>query len=109
MKVHVRSAANRDVIAIAKYYEGERLGLGRDFHLEVEAIFRLFCHQPHLGQGTDGHAGLRGFQLKRFPYQVIYRLTNDAVTILAVVYQGRRPASWRDRVQERPAAYPIAA
>jgi toxin ParE1/3/4 len=109
MKVHVRSGANLDVIAVAKYYERERPGLGRDFHHEVEAIFRLFRQQPYLGQSIDGHPELRGFQLKRFPYRVIYRLANDEVTVLAVTHQRRQPEAWRNRVQEAPAIYQLAA
>ena len=94
---------------VAEFYEGERLGFGHDFLREVDSIFSLFCQHPYLGQSIDGHPGLRGFQLKRFPYRVIYSLTNDKVTVLAVTHQRRQPEIWRNRVQEAPAIYQLAA
>ena len=109
MKLRVRSAAHLDIIVVAEIYEGERLGLGHDFLREVDSIFSLFRQHPYLGQSIDGHLGLRGFQLKRFPYRVIYRLANDEVTVLAVTHQRRQPEAWRNRIQEAPAFYQLAA
>ena len=109
MKLRVRSAAHLDIMVLAEFYEQERSGLGHDFLREVDAIFSLFRRQPYLGQRIDGHPELRGFQLKRFPYRVIYHLANNEVTILAVAHQRRRPESWQDRVQEAPAIYQLAA
>ena len=109
MKLRVRSAAHLDIIVVAEFYEGERLGLGHDFLREVDSIFSLFRQHPYLGQSIDGHLGLRGFQLRRFPYRVIYRLANDEVAVLAVTHLRRQPETWRNRVQEAPAIYQLAA
>ncbi|TDJ43334.1 MAG: type II toxin-antitoxin system RelE/ParE family toxin [Gammaproteobacteria bacterium] len=109
MKLVVRSAANRDIIAAAEFYERKRIGLGREFFREVDAIFSVFRRLPYIGQAIDGDPGLRGFQLKRFPYQVIYRLRNDELKVLAVTHQRRQPEKGRYRVQEESAIYRLAA
>ena len=109
MKLVVRSSANRDIIAAAEFYERNRVGLGREFFREVDAIFSVFCQQPYIGQAIEGGQGLRGFQLKRFPYQVVYSLKNDEVNVLAVTDQRRQPETWRYRVQEEQAIYQLAA
>jgi plasmid stabilization system protein ParE len=109
MKLIVRSAANLDIVAAAEFYERKRLGLGREFFREVDAIFSVFRRQPYIGQAIEGDPGLRGFPLKRFPYQVIYRLRNNEIKVLAVTHQRRQPEIWRYRIQEESANYRLAA
>jgi len=109
VKLVVRSAANRDIIAAAEFYERQRIGLGRAFFREVDAIFSVFCHQPYIGQAIEGGQRLRGFPLRRFPYQVIYSLKNDELQVVAVTDQRRQPEAWRYRVLEEQAIYQVAA
>jgi len=49
--------------------------------------------------------------LKDFPYAVIYEIdqATDTVHVTAVCHQQRSPGYWRDRVQEEPAIYQLAA
>ncbi len=35
--------------------------------------------------------------LRRFPYQIIYRLHGEAIVIIAVAHARRRPEYWKDR------------
>ena len=41
--------------------------------------------------------GTRKFLLRRFPYSVIYRLTDAAIQVVAVAHGRRRPGYWKTR------------
>ena len=41
--------------------------------------------------------GTRRFLLRRFPYSVIYRVTQAAIHVIAVAHGRRRPGYWRTR------------
>ncbi|MBI2089561.1 MAG: type II toxin-antitoxin system RelE/ParE family toxin [Deltaproteobacteria bacterium] len=41
--------------------------------------------------------GTRKYLLRRFPYSVIYRVTANAVQIVAVAHGRRRPGYWKRR------------
>lgn len=40
----------------------------------------------------------RRFLLKRFPYFVVYRATQDKLQVLAVAHGRQRPGYWRQRI-----------
>jgi toxin ParE1/3/4 len=109
MRLIVRSTANIDIVAAAEYYEDRRVGLGNDFFHEVEATFHLLQHHPRLGQPLARNGALRRFQLKRFPYQIIYLLSYKTIIIRVVTHQQRLPGVWQNQVQEESAVYDLAA
>jgi plasmid stabilization system protein ParE len=41
--------------------------------------------------------GTRRSLLRRFPYSVIYRITDEAIQVIAVAHGRRRPGYWRTR------------
>ena len=41
--------------------------------------------------------GTRKFLFRRFPYSVIYRITDAAIQVVAVAHQRRRPGYWKTR------------
>jgi plasmid stabilization system protein ParE len=41
--------------------------------------------------------GTRKYLLRRFPYAVIYRVTDETIQVLAVAHGRRRPGYWRRR------------
>ncbi len=78
------------------YYEREREPDVAERFLEVldEAIQRI------LGMPNSGLAyehDTRRVLLKKYPYQVIYRLLPDTIRILAVAHQTREPGYWAGR------------
>lgn len=98
-----------DITAAAEYCENRQSGLGRRFFQEIEAACSLLRRQPYAGKAAAAYPDLRVCQLNRFPYWLIYRLTGDVLTVLAVTHQQRHPDAWRNRVQEEPAVYRLAA
>jgi plasmid stabilization system protein ParE len=41
--------------------------------------------------------GTRKFLLRRFPYEVVYRIAESAIQVIAVPHGRRRPGYWRAR------------
>lgn len=41
--------------------------------------------------------GTRRFLLRRFPYSVVYDTPDDAVVVVAVAHERRRPGYWKTR------------
>lgn len=77
------------------FYESRMAGLGKSFAIEVERTISLIRQFPDAGSPIG--LARRRVLLARFPYSVIYRHDPDAVVILAVAHQRRRPGYWRRR------------
>lgn len=39
----------------------------------------------------------RRYLFRRFPFQIVYRVTNDRIEVVAVAHGRRRPGYWRSR------------
>ena len=87
--------AERELSDAARYYEGERPGLGADFIDEVERCAGSIARHPAVGATVRN--GVRRRFLRRFPYALLYRTTTDTIRILAVVNLRRRPTYWVGR------------
>lgn len=95
MKVEFHPAASEEFIAAVEYYEAALPGLGRRFLLAVRRTTELA--QRHSESGVSGAEGVRRLVVPGFPYDVMYRLREDILEILAVAHQHRRPGYWRER------------
>lgn len=78
-----------------KYHEEERAGLGRELADEIQRAVRLIAERPMAG--TDIGKGERKYTVDRFRYNVIYRVEEKAVNVLAVAHHRRKPNYWRKR------------
>jgi toxin ParE1/3/4 len=47
--------------------------------------------------GLGNLHGTRKYLLRRFPYAVIYRVTDEAIEVVAVAHGRRRPGYWKTR------------
>ena len=67
-----------------------------DLQHEVRRVGALLCDWP--GVGHKAGTRTRAFGLTRFPYQLVYRLTADALVIVAIAHEKRDPRYWRGRI-----------
>jgi ParE toxin of type II toxin-antitoxin system, parDE len=79
----------------AVFYESGVAGLGKSFLDEVHRTVSLIERYPDAGAAIERN--LRRVRLDRFPYAVVYRRADDAVVIIALAHQRRRPGYWRGR------------
>jgi hypothetical protein len=57
----------------------------------------LVAKTPGLGAPVAGHSVLRRWPLRRFPFYMIFRVDAEAVVVLAVGHERRRPEYWGGR------------
>ena len=87
--------AERELNDAARYYEGEKPGLGAQFIDEVERCTASIARHPAMGATV--REGVRQRFLRRFPYALLYRAASDTIRILAVMNLRRRPTYWVGR------------
>jgi toxin ParE2 len=77
------------------FYEAASRGLGLEFLTDVQRTIDAVRERPKVGRPISPN--LRQCRLRRFPYSVIYVEESDAILVIAVAHQKRRPGYWRDR------------
>lgn len=81
----------------AVYYEFQVPGLGERCGAGVRRAADLLLQYPELALRVD--LELRQLALGRFPFTLIYCVSPDALQIVAIAHQKRRPGYWRTRVR----------
>jgi len=88
--------AEQELIEGALFYAREaNAELGFAFISEFERSAALLAEQPRLGAVWRGR--VRRFPLRRFPYSIVYYLSQLDVRVLAVAHQSRKPGFWSGR------------
>ena len=89
--------AESDLRDAAEFYR-ERAGnsLSQSLLAEFEQSLNILLQHPGLGSPWRG-PGRRRYLMKRFPYSIIYKVSDEQIQILAVAHHGRRPGYWRRR------------
>ncbi|MBO6575900.1 MAG: type II toxin-antitoxin system RelE/ParE family toxin [Rhodothermales bacterium] len=85
--------AERDLNSATAWYLADSRSAAASFVEQVEQAFRLILEFPNVGVPLA--TGYRRSNLQAFPYAVIYRVTSDAVEVLAVAHHRRMPGYWR--------------
>jgi toxin ParE1/3/4 len=99
-RVRVLEEAAHEAIEAAAWYDRERPGLGAEFELAIEAALDLLEEgiAPLVSEpGGSGALGAKRVVLRRFPYSIVVRETDDEYLVVAVAHHHRRPGYWRDR------------
>lgn len=87
--------AAKELTSSIEYYEDKSKGLGEEFLDEVEAAISLILTHPKTGSLITKED--RRILLSRFPYGLIYDVSNEIITINAVMHLSRRPKYWKSR------------
>jgi plasmid stabilization system protein ParE len=95
MKIFLHSRAADELRRIIEHYDEEQPGLGRDFVRQFDQVVELCRQHPNIGPIFA--APHRRLVLRRFPYNIIYRVDGDAIRIVAIAHQHREPSYWKDR------------
>ena len=101
IKMRLHPEARIDYIEGAEYYESRLPGLGKDFASEVEAAIQRIAENPRgaaLAGSSSPLGEIRRRVLHRFPFSIVYILTNEFAEIVAIAHGRRRPNYWRSRV-----------
>ncbi|MGN6543595.1 MAG: type II toxin-antitoxin system RelE/ParE family toxin [Aureliella sp.] len=94
--VRFRPEVVNDLRETIDWYDSKRAGLGNEFADEFWNAIENVTAQP-LGYALTS-TGLRACRLSRFPYVVHYRTNQQEILIVAVMFGGRDPSAWNDRI-----------
>lgn len=97
-RLEIQPQALTDIADASAWYEERQPGLGQRFTREVVASIEALLPNPLLCRSRNRRLGARWCVPRRSPYRIVYRVTEDRVTIVAVVHAARRDRRWRDRL-----------
>jgi len=95
MNLRFLPAAREELDAAASYLEDRVEGLGGEFLDDVERTSTVLCQFSQIGRRLDSMH--RAVPLKRFSFNLIYRVTDGEAVVVAVAHKRRRPGYWRLR------------
>lgn len=91
----VRPEAEAELAEAFAWYEERISGLGLAFLFCVEAAIHAIQRNPR--RHGIVHRSIRRALIRRFPYQVLYIVDKDRITVLAVFHAKRDPKRWTKR------------
>jgi plasmid stabilization system protein ParE len=92
----VRPLAEADIDSAVQWYESEGQGLAARFHSDLDRTFKRMGESPL--QFPAIARDVRRALLHTFPYGY-FRVSDEAVVVVAVLHLRRNPKSWRIRVR----------
>ena len=81
-----------EVVEAAQWYDRYSSGLGDRFIKNLRVAVDLAIHNPERPARTP--LGLLYYRVKKFPYNLIYDLTDQEILILGVLHTSRSAVKW---------------
>jgi toxin ParE1/3/4 len=92
----VRPRARLELAEASDWYDHQRPDLGADFIRAYEAVAAAILDNPFQYQIIG--RGFRRAGLHRFPYGLVYTVSDEEVVVLACFHGHRNPSRWRDEI-----------
>jgi plasmid stabilization system protein ParE len=93
--VRLHPEAIAEAKAAYEWYAERNLAAANAFISELDDAISQIHSSPE--RWTMHLRGTRKFLLRRFPYGVVYRITESAIQVIAVAHGRRRPGYWKSR------------
>jgi hypothetical protein len=93
--------ARAEFFADVDWYDDREFGVGARFEDAVREAIGAAVDSPESWAkwpGWDRQPVVHSKGVSDFPYRVVYFVSGEVVTIVAVAHAKRRPGYWRDRV-----------
>jgi plasmid stabilization system protein ParE len=100
MNLRIDPSAEDEIRSAAAWYEECRSGLGVEFLAAVDDGVQRVSQAPESFPRLETlpeEESVRRLVLSRFPYAIIFELSDDCIHILAVAHARRRPGYWEHR------------
>ena len=94
-KVRLHPQAEAEMTEAAVYYESRQEDLGKRFLASVQDAINGIVINPRLYPVID--LDVRRCLTKVFPFGVLFRLSDDEITVVAVMHLSRHPDYWKGR------------
>jgi plasmid stabilization system protein ParE len=89
------AAARAEMLEAEDWYAARATDLGDRFVAEVEALVQRIAVSPR--QFPPAFKDIRRARLRHFPYALFFRITDDAIYVVACFHGNRDPRRWQDR------------
>jgi len=109
MIVRFTADASQEILDITRHYAALNRDIGCRFIDRMDEVLAALSIYPAMGLPITNV--FRRVLLRQFPYAVYYRIdsASGSIWIETVIHQRRQADYWRNRVQEAPALYAVAA
>ena len=91
----IQPEAEQDLDDAYHYFESQQSGLGFELLAEITETIEALEGNPMLFQKVYGE--MRRAIVKRFGYNLIYKVIDTEVYILAIMHGSRDPEKWQKR------------
>ncbi len=78
------------------WYELHSAELGKSFQQSLESKLELLKQNPKTGSCI--YKDLRSSKIKKFPFNIIYKVSNSQIQVIAIFHHSRNPKEWRKRL-----------
>ena len=95
MKIRFLLPARGELREAVRYYNTQRPALGNEFRDEVWNTLLRIREFPRAWHVMGGN--IRRCQMQRFPYGVIYQVSEQEIIVIAVAHLHREPDYWQAR------------
>ncbi|MEJ2624845.1 MAG: type II toxin-antitoxin system RelE/ParE family toxin [Pseudolabrys sp.] len=92
----VRPQAKLELAEASDWYDAQDKGLGDELLHAFQAAIESIVSNPSRYQAIHGKA--RRALLGRFPYALIYTVSDEDITIVSCFHGSRDPKRWQSRV-----------
>lgn len=92
----IRPEAEAELAEAFDWYERRVPGLGAELLVAVDTAVGSILSNPL--QHPVVYRGVRRALTRRFPYQVLFLVEDDVVTVIAVFHGARDPKRWQGRI-----------
>ncbi|PKB68188.1 MAG: hypothetical protein BZY81_02430 [SAR202 cluster bacterium Io17-Chloro-G4] len=97
MTYEFHPVAEAEHLETVAYYETRRAGLGASYLAEFESVLEVICETPNR-YPIEREPDIRRARMRRFPFTILFRESEETVQVLAVSHHQRRPSYWITRL-----------
>lgn len=97
-ELHIRPAALDEAEEARRWYRERSEAAEAGFLDELDHAIAVVMDAPKRWPKHIG--GTRRYVFETFPFSLIYLFENDAVHVIAVAHERRRPGYWRKRIRK---------
>lgn len=92
-KIKITPAAFNDLQKAIDYYNEQQKGLGKKFNTAIQTIFNQLKKVP--ASGSFMYDTVRYRVLKKFPYIILYELTNNTTIVIYRIFNTSQNPHWQ--------------
>jgi toxin ParE1/3/4 len=96
-RVELHEEADLDAADAFETYFARSPRTARRFLTELDRVITVAAELPEMFQRIDDAPDFRKARLHRYPYSVVFKVSDDVLSVVAVAHQRRHADYWRAR------------